>query len=114
MMVVGENEKFAAAIIVPDFIDLRNWCTRKGIEYTTNGEMVKNPDVIKRYKKEVAKYNALFGDTEQIKNFALMDYEWTVQTGELTPTLKLKRGFISEKHADVIERLFDPNGSRNK
>lgn len=106
MMVVGENQKFAAAIIVPDFIDLRNWCTRKGIEYTTNGEMVKHPDVIKRYKKEVAKYNAYFGETEQIKNFALMDFEWTVQTGELTPTLKLKRNFIMKKHATVIDSLF--------
>ncbi len=106
MMVVGENQKYAAAIIVPDFIDLRNWCTRKGIEYTTNGEMVKHPDVIKRYKKEVAKYNAFFGETEQIKKFVLMDFEWTVQTGELTPTLKLKRKFIMDKHATVINSLF--------
>ncbi len=109
MMVVGENQKFAAAIIVPDFIDLRNYCHRKGIEYTTNGEMVKHPDIIKRYKKEVSRYNVHFGETEQIKNFVLMDYEWTVQTGELTPTMKLKRNFVFEKHKNRIDSMFNSN-----
>ncbi len=106
IMVVGENQKFAAALIVPDFIELRRWCERKNIEYTTNEEMVKNPEVIKKYKKEVAQYNKLFGDTEQIRNFSLIGYEWTVQTGELTPTLKLRRKYIMSHHAKQIDALF--------
>lgn len=106
MMVVGENEKFAAALIVPDFIELRNWCLKRNIDYTTNEEMVKNVNVIKNYQKIVAFYNKAFGDTEQIKKFELIGYEWTVQTGELTPTLKLRRKYITAQNAKLIEKLF--------
>ncbi|MEI6347979.1 MAG: long-chain fatty acid--CoA ligase [Bacteroidota bacterium] len=111
IMVVGENEKYAAALIVPDFIELRSWCGRKNIEYSTNEEMVKNTDVIKKYKKVVAQFNKLFGETEQIRNFDLIGYEWTVQTGELTPTLKLRRKYIMEHHAKRIEALFVVGGT---
>lgn len=107
IMVVGENRKFAAALIVPNFIDLRGWCAKKGIPYTTNEEMVNNNDVIAKFKRVVNKYNASLGETEKIKKFHLVPYEWSVQTGELTPTLKLKRKFISEKFNREIEKLFD-------
>ncbi len=106
IMVVGENEKFAAALIVPDYVNLRIWCNHKNIDYTTNEEMMKNASVISFYKKEVDKYNKTLGETEQIKRFELMDYEWTVQTGELTPTLKLKRKFIFERHGERIDKMF--------
>ena len=109
IMVVGENKQFAAALIVPEFGDLRSWCARKGIEYTTNEEMVKNPQVLKKFKKVVDHYNKFFGETEQIKRFILIDYEWSIQTGELTPTLKLRRNFIMEKYHDTIEQLFEKN-----
>lgn len=106
IMVVGENEKFAAALIVPDFIELRNWCSRKGIDYSTNEEMVKDTAVIKHYQKEVAIFNKLFGETEQIRKFELIGYEWTVQTGELTPTLKLRRKQIMKQNEKLIEKIF--------
>jgi len=109
IMVVGENKQFAAALIVPEFGDLRSWCARKGIEYTTNEEMVKNPLVQKKFKKIVDHYNKFFGETEQIKRYILIDYEWSIQTGELTPTLKLRRNFIMEKFHDTIEQLFEKN-----
>ncbi|MDL2326876.1 long-chain fatty acid--CoA ligase [Bacteroidales bacterium OttesenSCG-928-A14] len=107
IMVVGENKQFAAALIVPEFGDLRSWCARKGIKYTTNEEMIKHPDVLKKFKKIVDKYNKFFGDTEQVKRFILIGYEWGIATGELTPTLKLKRPFIAEKYKDTIEQLFN-------
>ena len=107
IMVVGENKKFAAALIVPNFADLRSWCAKKGIPYTTNEEMIKHPDVLKKYKKVADQKNATLGETERVMKFALMDYEWGVSTGELTPTLKLKRRFITEKHAELIESLFE-------
>jgi len=106
IMVVGENQKYAAALIVPDFIQLRNWCSRKNIEYSTNEEMVKNAEVLKKFKKEVSLYNKSFGETEQVRNFSLIGYEWTVQTGELTPTLKLRRKFIMSHYSKIIESLF--------
>ncbi len=107
IMVVGENKKFAAALIVPNFADLRSWCAKKEIPYTTNEEMIKHPLVLKKYKKVADQKNATLGETERVMKFALMDYEWGVSTGELTPTLKLKRRFITEKHAELIESLFE-------
>lgn len=107
IMVVGENKKFAAALIVPNFSDLRSWCRKKNIAYTTNEEMIKHPEVLKKFKRVIDKYNLELGETERIIRFALIDYEWSVSTGELTPTLKLKRAFINQKFADKIEALFN-------
>ena len=107
IMVVGENKQFAAALIVPEFGDLRSWCARKGINYTTNEEMIKHPDVLKKFKKLVDKYNKFFGETEQVKRYILVGYEWSIQTGELTPTFKLRRNYISQKYQETIEKLFE-------
>ncbi len=106
LVVLGENQKFAAALIVPDFNDLKSWCESKGIEYTTNSEMINVPRIRKRYKKEVDYYNTFFGETEQIKRFDLMESEWTSFSGELTPTLKIKRSYISKKYESTINKLF--------
>ena len=105
-MVFGENKQYAAALIVPNFADLRSWCASKEIPYTTNEEMIKHPAVIAKFQKIVHHYNKFFGDTEQVKRYILMDYEWSIQTGELTPTLKIKRNFISQKFGDRMEKLF--------
>jgi long-chain acyl-CoA synthetase len=107
LMVVGENQKYAAAIIAPDFNHLRSWCEIKGIPYTTNGEMITLERIEKRFHKEIHKFNKLLGATEQIKAFKLLDSEWTVDSGELTATLKLKRKFINEKYEAVIATLFN-------
>ena len=107
VMVIGENKKFAAALIVPNFSDLRSWCARHDIAYTTNEEMVKHTEVLKKFKRVVDKYNAQLGETEQVKKFALIDYEWGISTGELTATLKLKRNFITQKFSEKIESLFE-------
>ena len=107
IVVLGENQKYAAALIRPDFIFLKEWCRRHEIPYTTNEEMIKHPMVLKKYKKVADQKNATLGETERVMKFALMDYEWGVSTGELTPTLKLKRRFITEKHAALIESLFE-------
>ncbi|MDR1346020.1 MAG: long-chain fatty acid--CoA ligase [Bacteroidales bacterium] len=106
ILVVGENKQYAAALIVPEFSDLRSWCTSKGIPYTTNEEMINHPEVYNKFKKLVSQYNKFFGATEQVKRFKLVSYEWSIQTGELTPTLKLRRNFIVNKYKDVIEELF--------
>ena len=106
IMVVGENKQFAAALIVPNFPDLRSWCVNKGIEYTTNEEMIKHPEVLAKYKKIVDHFNQFFGDTEKVKRYILIGYEWSVATGELTPTLKLKRNMLMKKYEKQIEQLF--------
>ncbi len=106
LMVVGENQKFAAAIIVPDFNHLRSWCQIKGIPYTSNAEMIALERIKKRFHKEIHKYNRHLGATEQIKAFELLDTEWTVDSGELTATLKLRRKLIAERYKDKIDKLF--------
>lgn len=106
IMVVGENQPYAAALIVPEFNDLRNWCNNKGITYTTNEEMIQHPEVLKQFKKVVDRCNKNFGDTEQVKRYKLIGYSWSVDTGELTPTLKLRRKFIMKKHKELIDSLF--------
>ena len=106
IVVLGENQKYAAALIRPDFAFLKEWCKRHEIPYTTNEEMIKNADVVKRYGKEVKKLNHDLGDVEKIKNFALIADEWSVPTGILTPTLKVKRSVVMRRYADVIETLF--------
>jgi long-chain acyl-CoA synthetase len=111
IMVIGENQKFAAALVVPDFTHLRSYCAVKGIPYTTDQEMAANPTLRKRFKAEIDKYNTRFGSHEQIKQFALIDREWTVDGGELTASLKMRRSFITAKYNAQINKLFKCSNS---
>jgi long-chain acyl-CoA synthetase len=106
ILVVGENKQFAAALIVPEFGDMRSWCIKEGVPYTTNEEMILHPHIQAKFKRIVDKYNKFFGESEKIKRFKLIGYPWSVETGELTPTLKLKRNFIYKKFDEEIEGLF--------
>jgi long-chain acyl-CoA synthetase len=106
IVVVGENQKFAAALISPDFVFLKSWSERHNLTFTTPEEMVKNEIVIKRFAREVAKYNAFFGDTEQVKKFELIPDEWSQLTEILTPTLKVKRNLVHERYRDVIQKIY--------
>jgi len=107
IVVLGENQKFAAAIIVPDFEHLKLWCKKNNVEFSTNHKMVALPEIVKLFQAEVNKFNKFFGAAEQIRKFELMDFEWTVETGELTTTLKLRRGFIMRKHKELIDKMFN-------
>jgi long-chain acyl-CoA synthetase len=106
MMVVGENQKFAAALIVPNFEGLKTWCEENHIPYTTNTEMIKAKAVNDRFRKEVENYNKFFGDYEKIKRFELIDREWTIEEGEITPSLKLRRKIVAEHYKDLIDGMF--------
>ena len=107
LIVLGENKKYAAALILPDFAYLRTWCGEHKIPYTTNEEMIKNPDVIKRLQKEIKHYNHFFGDYEQIKRYQFVTDEWSPASGFLSPTLKIKRNVLEKFYADKIEKLFE-------
>ena len=106
-LVIGENQKFAAALIAPDFVHLKSYCTAKNITYTTDSEMITHPDIKKRYFKEIHEFNKKLGSYEQIRKYELMASEWSIQSGELTANLKLRRNFICNKYKQVIEKLFD-------
>jgi long-chain acyl-CoA synthetase len=106
VMVVGENQKFASAIISPDFNFLHNWAMRHAIEFRDNAELIQLPQVITRYQKVVVEMNKQLGQTEQIKRFRLVQEEWSQNTGELSPTLKLKRKLLTNRYSAVIEEIF--------
>jgi len=106
ILVVGENQKFAGALIIPNFTELKAWCAKEKIPYTTNEEMIKNPEVLKLYAKEVNELNKGLGETEKIKKQVLLADEWSIANGMLTPTLKAKRKVIIAKYKDTIDKMF--------
>ncbi len=106
IMVIGENEKFASALISPNFNQLHFWASKHKIHFRDNEELVNHPDVMKRYSIEVEKVNKNLGAHENIKRFRLVCEEWSPQTGELSPTLKLKRNVIMRKYSDIVEEIY--------
>ena len=106
VMVFGENRKFPAAFIVPAFDVLKGWCADKNITYTTSTEMIKNPAVIAKYQREIERYNASFGQWERVKKFELLPKEWSIDGGELTPKLSLKRKIILQKNENLIDEIY--------
>ncbi|MCD4834782.1 MAG: long-chain fatty acid--CoA ligase [Bacteroidales bacterium] len=106
LMVIGENEKFASALLSPNFKFLHDWCSIHKVQYRDNKHLVTTPEVIARYQKEVTKYNATLGEHEKIKRFRLVCEEWSPESGELSPTQKLKRNFVHEKYKHIIAEIY--------
>ena len=112
-MVIGENEKFPAAFIVPAFAFVKEWCEKHHIPYTTNLEMVKNQEVIKRIMDEVMKTNTDLAHYEQIKKIELLPNEWSIERGEMTPKLSLKRKVIMAANKEAYSAIYNfDNGLR--
>ncbi len=108
VMVIGEGEKFPAALIVPTFDFVRDWAKRKSIDLGdgSNTSIANHPEVIKRIDREVANLNKNLGNWEQIKQIQLLDSELSIEGGELTPTLKLKRKKIMEIHEASVKKIY--------
>lgn len=107
VMVVGENQRFPAALIVPAFEELEKWCKHKGIPFASKEEVVKNPNVIKKYQREIDRLNTSLGQWEKVKKFELLPKEWTIDNGELTPKLSLKRKVILKSMEENIHKLYE-------
>lgn len=106
IIVIGDGEKHPAALIQPDFAFLEDWCKRKDIKYPGNAEVVKMDRVIERIQKEVDSVNERYGNWERIKKFELTPEPWSVEGGELTPKLSLRRKPIVAKYADLYEKMY--------
>jgi len=106
VMVVGSERKFVGALIVPSFPTLKEWMREKGIPFTTNEDVVHHPKVLELYRELVESFNKFFNHVEQIKKFELLPREWTIETGEMTPKLSLKRKVVMEKFNHAIERIY--------
>ena len=106
MVVFGEGQKYAAAIIVPDFNYLKEWCKQNQLSFKSNEECLQLKEVKSAIAEEVKKYNALFGETEKIKNYELVADEWSIANGILTPTLKVKRKAVEKRYKERIDAMF--------
>jgi len=108
IMVIGEGEKFPAAFVVPNFAFAKEWAHRHGLQFDSmsNEEIIKENVFIDRMNEEIAEINQVFGNWEQVKKIALLPDEFTINGGELTPTLKLKRKKILEKYQEGYQKIF--------
>jgi long-chain acyl-CoA synthetase len=106
IMVIGEGKKHPAALIVPAFDFIKDWAARKGYAYTDALSAAADPKVIARIQQEVDELNKGYGKWEQIKKFELLSQPFAIDTGELTPTLKLKRKIILEKYNHLVEKIY--------
>jgi long-chain acyl-CoA synthetase len=107
IMVVGESKRFVSALIVPAFGELENWAKENGIAFSSKEELVSNPKTQDKYQRIVDELNPNFSHIEQIKKFKLLVNEWTTDSTELTPTMKLKRKVINEKYNKDIEAIYN-------
>ncbi|MXV50964.1 AMP-binding protein [Pedobacter sp. HMF7647] len=107
VMVVGENRRFPSALIVPSFEALSKWCELHGFAFSSKEEMIKDSHVIEKYQQEINKYNQGFGHWEQVKKFALLPKEWSIESGEMTPKLSFKRKVILEKNKDIVDQIYN-------
>jgi long-chain acyl-CoA synthetase len=106
IMIVGPERKFVGALIVPAFSYLQDWCKQHNIKAGNNEEMIRQPEVLAFYKELVESYNKNFSHVEQIKRFELLPVEWTIDGGEMTPKLSLKRKIVTEKYGKLIEKIY--------
>jgi long-chain acyl-CoA synthetase len=108
-MVIGENEKFAGAVISPNFTYLHDWCSIHKIQFRDNAELIEIPEVIERFSRDIKEINSTLGEHEQIKRFRLVTEEWSPQSGELSPTLKLKRNLLVQHYKHIIADIYSHN-----
>jgi long-chain acyl-CoA synthetase len=111
MMVVGADKKFAAALIVPSYPNLKPWCLKNNVPFVSNEQVIKDSRVIAMYQSIIDGYNPEFNHVEQLKKVTLLPNEWTIDGGELTPTGKMRRKIITEKYNAEIEKMYADNYS---
>ena len=107
--IIGDNRKYLSALVVPAFGELKNWADKNGVSYSGHADLITNEQVIKLFEAEIAAHTQDFARVEQIRKFELLDAEWSQETDELTPTLKLKRRIINQKYAREIDSLYPPD-----
>ena len=107
VMLVGAEKKFVGALIVPSFPNLDDWARKNNLDQNTHEQLLRNPKVIEFFRELVESFNKFFNHVEQVKKFELLPHEWSIETGEMTPKLSLKRKVIMGKYRDAIERIYD-------
>ena len=106
VMVIGANEKFASALISPNFPLLHDWCAEHKVHFEDNKDLIQKQEVVEILQKEVVAINKTLGSHEQINRIRLVCEEWTPTSGELSPTLKLRRNMIAAKYQHLIDDIY--------
>ena len=106
IMVVGEHQKFASALISPNFKYFDEMKTSGRIEFSDTDALITNPEIQSFFNKEIENFNKKLNPAERINRFRLVPDEWTPASGELSPTLKLRRQFITEKYQKLLDQVY--------
>ena len=106
--VIGDNRKYLSALIVPSYASLEAWAKDNNITFTSRKDLVSKPEIQKLYETELVEYMKDYARVEQIRKFTLLESEWSQDTGELTPTMKVKRKVINQKYGSHIEAMYPP------
>lgn len=114
VMVIGEGERFPGALIIPNNDAVREWCKVKEIAYTTEAAMLRHPKVQEKFRREIDKYNEYFAQYEKVKQFRILLKPWSIESGELTPTLKLKRKEIFRNNGLLIHEMYSDEHQQQK
>ncbi|MGH9968864.1 MAG: AMP-dependent synthetase/ligase [Pyrinomonadaceae bacterium] len=114
VVLIGDGRKFPAALIVPNWSQIESYIQLKGIKAPNRAELCRHPRITDLFERQIADLTSDLAQYERVKKVALLENEFTIEGGELTPTLKVKRRVIDEKYRQVIDRLYDEgNGSSN-
>ncbi|MDO5977755.1 AMP-dependent synthetase/ligase [Flavivirga spongiicola] len=106
IMIIGEGEKMPAALIQLNFEFVEEWARRHDITFQSNNDIITNPQLLERIQEEIDDANKNFGKWEQIKKFEITQDIWSIDSGHLTPTMKMRRKVIKAKYADLIEKIY--------
>ncbi|MGH9915230.1 MAG: AMP-binding protein, partial [Pyrinomonadaceae bacterium] len=111
VVLIGNARKYPAALIVPNWQQLNTYAELKGFTAPSPAEMCRHPIILDLFKRQIETRMAARSQYERVKRFALLDHELSIEGGELTPTMKIKRRIVYEKYSDLIEKLYDDHQS---
>ena len=114
LAVIGDNRKYLSALIVPSFATLEAWAKKKNIPFTGRQDLISEPEVQKLFEHEIEQYMKDYSRVEQIRKFTLLETEWSQDTGELTPTMKVKRKIINQKYTQRSSRCTRRNNRKKQ
>ncbi len=106
--VIGDNRKYLSALIVPSYAALEVWVKENNVTFTDRKDLITKPEVLKLYEDELVENMKDYARVEQIRKFTLLETEWSQDTGEMTPTMKVKRKVINQKYGQAIEAMYPP------
>jgi len=106
-VLIGDSRMFLSALIVPDFESVREYADSHKIQYTTNEDLAKNSEIYKLIEKDMTKFQKQLANYEKVRKFVLLEKPFSIETGEITPSMKIKRKFVEERYRNLIEEMYD-------